>query len=220
MPFNLPVREMSWAEEDWTVGLSGRVLQKVKELQVHQERLSRENKQKQLQIDNIQTGLQKQTAKVWMQLFCLTCIVMHFWILCRILLIVLIWNLSNVLSFRPESASSKRFPIQTIFFVFLHFTPCPVWGSAWGASLRAARAPGSPRWSQGSSGQQGAPEPGTSQQTSSAMLCGGPAQCRSHTQQQTHSRGEKVRRICVNIRSQKSPNTIDYTQVIISQCII
>lgn len=54
---------MSWAEEDWTVGLSGRVLQKVKELQVHHERLSRENKQKQLQIDNIQAGLEKQTVK-------------------------------------------------------------------------------------------------------------------------------------------------------------
>lgn len=55
---------MSWAEEDWTVGLSGRVLQKVKELQVHQERLSRENKQKQLQVDNINTSLEKQTVKV------------------------------------------------------------------------------------------------------------------------------------------------------------
>lgn len=57
-------REMSWAEEDWTVGLSGRVLQKVKELQVHHERLSRENKQKQLQLDNIQVSLEKQTVKV------------------------------------------------------------------------------------------------------------------------------------------------------------
>ncbi|KAM4732911.1 uncharacterized protein FYW61_008532 isoform 2-T4 [Anableps anableps] len=54
---------MSWAEEDWTVGLSGRVLQKVKELQVLKERLSRENKQKQLQLDNIHTSLEKQTAK-------------------------------------------------------------------------------------------------------------------------------------------------------------
>ncbi|KAG7518931.1 hypothetical protein JOB18_047567 [Solea senegalensis] len=54
---------MSWAEEDWTVGLSGRVLQKVKELQVHHERLSRENKQKQLQLDNIHTSLEKQVVK-------------------------------------------------------------------------------------------------------------------------------------------------------------
>ena len=59
-----PDREMSWAEEDWTVGLSGRVLQKVKELQVNQERLSRESKQKQLQLDNIHTSLEKQTSKV------------------------------------------------------------------------------------------------------------------------------------------------------------
>ncbi|KAK5598508.1 hypothetical protein CRENBAI_009377 [Crenichthys baileyi] len=55
--------EMSWAEEDWTVGLSGRVLQKVKELQVLKERLSRENKQKQLQLDNTHTSLEKQAAK-------------------------------------------------------------------------------------------------------------------------------------------------------------
>ncbi|KAG8003967.1 Centromere protein F [Nibea albiflora] len=54
---------MSWAEEDWTVGLSGRVLQKVKELRVHHERLSRENKQKQLQLDNVHTSLEKQTVK-------------------------------------------------------------------------------------------------------------------------------------------------------------
>ncbi|RVE67384.1 hypothetical protein OJAV_G00102300 [Oryzias javanicus] len=55
--------EMSWAEEDWTVGLSGRVLQKVKELQVHKERLFRENKQKQLQLDNIHASLEKQIVK-------------------------------------------------------------------------------------------------------------------------------------------------------------
>lgn len=55
---------MSWAEEDWTVGLSGRVLQKVKELQVQQDRLSREIKQKQLQLDNIHTSHEKQTKKV------------------------------------------------------------------------------------------------------------------------------------------------------------
>uniref|UniRef100_A0A8C7G5J9 Centromere protein Cenp-F N-terminal domain-containing protein n=1 Tax=Oncorhynchus kisutch TaxID=8019 RepID=A0A8C7G5J9_ONCKI len=55
---------MSWAEEDWTVGLSGRALQKVKELQVQQERLNRERQQKQLQLDSTQTSLNKQTVKV------------------------------------------------------------------------------------------------------------------------------------------------------------
>lgn len=55
---------MSWAEEDWTLGLSGQIAQKVKELQVHQERMSRENKQKQLQLDNVCISLEKQTAKV------------------------------------------------------------------------------------------------------------------------------------------------------------
>lgn len=74
---------MSWAEEDWTVGLSGRVLQKVKELQVHHERLSRENKQKQLQIDNIQAGLEKQTAKVWIEMFGSKFIVMYLRIFCK-----------------------------------------------------------------------------------------------------------------------------------------
>ncbi|CAL8268765.1 unnamed protein product [Boreogadus saida] len=54
---------MSWAEEDWTVGLSGRVLLKVKELQVQQDRLSRENKQRQLQLDNSQDALNKQKIK-------------------------------------------------------------------------------------------------------------------------------------------------------------
>ncbi|KAK2849006.1 hypothetical protein Q5P01_008840 [Channa striata] len=56
-------KDMSWAEEDWTVGLPGRVLQKVKELQVQQQQLSRENKQKQLQLDNIHTCYEKQTVK-------------------------------------------------------------------------------------------------------------------------------------------------------------
>ncbi|XP_056133832.1 centromere protein F [Lampris incognitus] len=54
---------MSWAEEDWTVGLSGRVLQKVKELQVQHERFSRESRQRQLQLDNTQAALDKQTLK-------------------------------------------------------------------------------------------------------------------------------------------------------------
>ncbi|XP_064829386.1 centromere protein F-like [Oncorhynchus masou masou] len=54
---------MSWAEEDWTVGLPGRALQKVKELQVQQERLNRERQQKQLQLDSTQTSLNKQTVK-------------------------------------------------------------------------------------------------------------------------------------------------------------
>ncbi|XP_077589119.1 uncharacterized protein LOC144207498 isoform X2 [Stigmatopora nigra] len=54
---------MSWAEEDWTVGLSGRVLQKVKKLQAYQEILFRENKQKQLQLDNIHISHDKQSQK-------------------------------------------------------------------------------------------------------------------------------------------------------------
>lgn len=45
------------------MGLSGRVLLKVKELQVQHDRLSRENKQRQLQLDNSQDALNKQKLK-------------------------------------------------------------------------------------------------------------------------------------------------------------
>ncbi|KAM6953344.1 centromere protein F-like [Aplochiton taeniatus] len=54
---------MSWAEEDWTVGLTGRAQQKVKELQVQQERFARESRQRQLQLDTTQTALNKQNRK-------------------------------------------------------------------------------------------------------------------------------------------------------------
>ncbi|KAL0973884.1 hypothetical protein UPYG_G00212390 [Umbra pygmaea] len=54
---------MSWAEDDWTLGLPSRALQKVRELQVQQERLNRERQQKQLQLDSTQTSLHKQTVK-------------------------------------------------------------------------------------------------------------------------------------------------------------
>ncbi|KAI4819301.1 hypothetical protein KUCAC02_004554 [Chaenocephalus aceratus] len=68
LTFDLSSRDRSRQRDelgggDWTVGLSGRVLQKVKELQVNQERLSRESKQKELQLDNIHTSLEKQTSK-------------------------------------------------------------------------------------------------------------------------------------------------------------
>lgn len=45
------------------MGLPGRALQKLKELQVQQERLNRERQQKQLQLDSTQTSLNKQTVK-------------------------------------------------------------------------------------------------------------------------------------------------------------
>ncbi|XP_066505845.1 centromere protein F [Hoplias malabaricus] len=54
---------MSWATEDWTAGLSGRVLQKVQELQAHNEKLTREKQQRQLQLDNSETALHKQKQK-------------------------------------------------------------------------------------------------------------------------------------------------------------
>ncbi|MCJ8734176.1 hypothetical protein PDJAM_G00232300 [Pangasius djambal] len=54
---------MSWAAEDWTSGLSGLVLKKVQELQVHNEKLSRERQQRQLQLDNSEAALHKQKQK-------------------------------------------------------------------------------------------------------------------------------------------------------------
>ncbi|XP_017545326.1 centromere protein F isoform X2 [Pygocentrus nattereri] len=54
---------MSWATEDWTTGLSGRVLQKVQELQAHNEKLNRERQQRQLQLDNSEAALHKQKQK-------------------------------------------------------------------------------------------------------------------------------------------------------------
>lgn len=55
---------MSWAAEDWTAGLSGLVLKKVQELQVHNEKLIRERQQRQLQLDNSEAALHKQKQKV------------------------------------------------------------------------------------------------------------------------------------------------------------
>ncbi|XP_026991402.2 centromere protein F isoform X2 [Tachysurus fulvidraco] len=54
---------MSWAAEDWTLGLSGLVLKKVQELQVYNEKLIREKQQRQLQLDNSEAALHKQKKK-------------------------------------------------------------------------------------------------------------------------------------------------------------
>lgn len=55
---------MSWAADDWTLGLSGLVLKKVQELQAHNEKLTRERQQRQLQLDNSEAALHKQKQKV------------------------------------------------------------------------------------------------------------------------------------------------------------
>ncbi|XP_052005174.1 centromere protein F-like [Xyrauchen texanus] len=54
---------MSWAGEDWTVGLSGQVLQKVKQLQSQNEKLNKERQQRQLQLDNSEIALHRQKQK-------------------------------------------------------------------------------------------------------------------------------------------------------------
>ncbi|XP_053486851.1 centromere protein F isoform X2 [Ictalurus furcatus] len=54
---------MSWAAEDWTSGLSGLVLKKVQELQVQNEKLTRERQQRQFQLDNSEAALHKQKQK-------------------------------------------------------------------------------------------------------------------------------------------------------------
>ncbi|KAI7801238.1 centromere protein F [Triplophysa rosa] len=54
---------MSWPGEDWTVGLTGHVLQKVKQLQAQNEKLTKERQQRQLQLDNSEAALHKQKRK-------------------------------------------------------------------------------------------------------------------------------------------------------------
>ncbi|KAK7140982.1 hypothetical protein R3I93_015203 [Phoxinus phoxinus] len=54
---------MSWAGDDWTVGLTGHVLQKVKQLQAQNEKLNKEKQQRQLQLDNSDAALHKQKQK-------------------------------------------------------------------------------------------------------------------------------------------------------------
>ncbi|KAG7464444.1 hypothetical protein MATL_G00165680 [Megalops atlanticus] len=54
---------MSWELEDWVAGLSGRALQKVRELQDQQERLQRERQQRQVQLDSAEAALNKQKLK-------------------------------------------------------------------------------------------------------------------------------------------------------------
>lgn len=55
---------MSWAGDDWTVGLTGHVLQKVQQLQAQNEKLGKEKQQRQLQLDSSEAALHKQKQKV------------------------------------------------------------------------------------------------------------------------------------------------------------
>ncbi|XP_052471438.1 centromere protein F isoform X2 [Carassius gibelio] len=54
---------MSWAGDDWTVGLTGHVLQKVQQLQAQNEKLGKERQQRQVQLDNSEAALHKQKQK-------------------------------------------------------------------------------------------------------------------------------------------------------------
>ncbi|XP_073676653.1 uncharacterized protein [Garra rufa] len=54
---------MSWAGDDWTVGLTGHVLQKAQQLQAQNEKLNKEKQQRQLQLDNSEAALHKQKQK-------------------------------------------------------------------------------------------------------------------------------------------------------------
>ncbi|XP_018936784.2 centromere protein F isoform X1 [Cyprinus carpio] len=54
---------MSWAGDDWTVGLTGHVLQKVQQLQAQNEKLNKEKQQRHLQLDNSEAALHKQKQK-------------------------------------------------------------------------------------------------------------------------------------------------------------
>uniref|UniRef100_A0A8C1JUQ1 Centromere protein F-like n=1 Tax=Cyprinus carpio TaxID=7962 RepID=A0A8C1JUQ1_CYPCA len=54
---------MSWAGDDWTVGLTGHVLQKIQQLQAQNEKLGKEKQQRQLQLDSSEAALHKQKQK-------------------------------------------------------------------------------------------------------------------------------------------------------------
>lgn len=69
---------MSWAGDDWTVGLTGHVLQKVKQLQAQNEKLNKEKQQRQLQLDNSDAALHKQKQKVSRDGFIERCVHVHF----------------------------------------------------------------------------------------------------------------------------------------------
>ena len=51
---------MSWAKDEWKGGLSAFVLNKVTEIERQNERLLKENKQKQFQSESLEAALQKQ----------------------------------------------------------------------------------------------------------------------------------------------------------------
>uniref|UniRef100_A0A8C9R3Y4 Si:dkeyp-115e12.6 n=1 Tax=Scleropages formosus TaxID=113540 RepID=A0A8C9R3Y4_SCLFO len=54
---------MSWVTEDWTAGLSGRALQKVRQLEAQLEQLKREKQQRQIKLDSAETALSKEKVK-------------------------------------------------------------------------------------------------------------------------------------------------------------
>lgn len=51
---------MSWAKDEWKDGLTGNVLKNITELERHNERLLKDNKQRQFQLDSLDATLQKQ----------------------------------------------------------------------------------------------------------------------------------------------------------------
>ncbi len=69
---------MSWAGDDWAVGLTGHVLQKVQQLQAQNEKLNKEKQQRQLQLDNSEAALHKQKQKVSHGALIERCVPEHF----------------------------------------------------------------------------------------------------------------------------------------------
>ena len=51
---------MSWAKDEWKDGLSAFVLNKVTEIEKQNDRLVKESKQKQFQLESLEAALQKQ----------------------------------------------------------------------------------------------------------------------------------------------------------------
>lgn len=55
---------MSWADDEWKDGLPYRALQKIQQLEGNLEKLQKDQKQKQFQLDSIEAAYQKQLKKV------------------------------------------------------------------------------------------------------------------------------------------------------------
>ena len=61
---------MSWVVDEWKDGLPAKALQKIQEMETKLERLGKEQKQKQFQMESLEAAYQKQVRiKKWIPVF-------------------------------------------------------------------------------------------------------------------------------------------------------